>query len=130
MNLNDKNVLLLTDEQRYELFIKQLFDTKQAWILTDEYGAVMLNGNEGEEDYVPFWPDQQTAEHWASDEWSHCEAKQLSFEDIQSKWLPGMEEDDLSLLIFPGESLEGRIFYPWEFAEILVKKLNKQARKK
>lgn len=130
MSLIDKSAILLTDEQRYELFMKALMDNREAWILTDEYGAVMLNGEEGAEDYVPFWPSQEMAELWADDEWAHCQAKKLSFTDLQVKWLPGMEEDDLSLIIFPGENLEGRIFYPWEFNDVLDKKLAKLDRKK
>lgn len=129
MNSIDKNSINLSDEQRYDLFMQHLMMNKSAWILVDEYGAVMLNSDETDEDYVPFWPSKELAEDWATDDWQHCEPKQLSFADIQDKWLPGMEEDDLLLLIFPATNLQGRIFYPWEFADVLAKKMAKLARK-
>lgn len=129
MSSIDKNSINLTDEQRYDLFMQQLMMNKSAWILVDEYGAVMLKSEDSEEDYVPFWPSEELAADWATEDWKHCEPKQLSFDDIQEKWLPGMEEDDLLLLIFPALDLQGRIFYPWEFGDVLTKKLAKLARK-
>lgn len=127
MVLIDKNSINLSDEQRYELFMQSLINERHAWILTDEHGAVMLT--EEEHDFVPFWPTEETAVLWATDEWDHCKAKQLSFDEIKQKWLPGMEEDDLSLIIFPTTDLTGQVFYPWEFSQILDKKLAKLARK-
>lgn len=123
----DKDSISLSDEQRYELFMQNLMKERQAWILTDEHGAVMLT--EDEHDFVPFWPTQETANLWATDEWDHCQAKCLSLDEIKEKWLPGMEEDDLNLIIFPTTQLTGQVFYPWEFSQVLDKKLMKLARK-
>ncbi|NMP15426.1 MULTISPECIES: DUF2750 domain-containing protein [unclassified Thalassotalea] len=123
----DKNSLHLTDTQRYELFIQQLMSQREAWILTDEHGAVMLTENE--EDFVPFWPNEETAACWATDEWDHCKPVKLTLDEIRERWLPGMEEDDLCLIIFPNQNLTGQIFYPWQFADIIDKKLAKLARK-
>lgn len=127
MTLIDKNSINLSDEQRYELFMQSLMTDRETWILTDEHGAVMLT--EEENDYVPFWPNHETAALWATDEWDHCEPLKLSFDDLKNKWLPGMEEDELSLIIFPTKELSGQLFYPYEFEQILDKKLAKLARK-
>ena len=123
----DKNSINLSSEQRYELFMQSFMSNREAWILTDEHGAVMLT--EEEEDYVPFWPTQELAELWADDEWGHCKATKLSFDEIRNKWLPGMEADELCLIIFPANDLSGQLFYPWEFEQVLDKKLAKLARK-
>lgn len=127
MVLIDKNSVKLSDEQRYELFMQNLMSERQTWILTDEHGAVMLTENE--EDYVPFWPTEETASLWATDEWGHCQPKLITFDELKEKWLPGMEEDDLCLIIFPTTELTGQVFYPWEFNQVLDKKLTKLARK-
>ncbi len=127
MTLIDKNSINLSDEQRYELFMQSLMLERETWILTDEHGAVMLT--EDENDYVPFWPNNETAALWATEEWDHCKPLKLSFDDLKNKWLPGMEEDELSLIIFPTKELSGQLFYPYEFEQILDKKLAKLARK-
>ncbi|WP_371185251.1 DUF2750 domain-containing protein [Thalassotalea maritima] len=123
----DKYSLNLTDTQRYELFMQQLMTEREAWILTDEHGAVMLT-EEGE-DLVPFWPTKETAQGWATDEWDHCQPLKLTLDEIQQRWLPGMEEDDLCLIIFPNQNLTGQLLYPWQFADAINKKLAKLARK-
>ncbi|MDN3651187.1 DUF2750 domain-containing protein [Thalassotalea ponticola] len=123
----DKDSLHLTDAQRYDVFMQHLMAERQAWILTDQHGAVMLT-DDGE-DLVPFWPTKETAQSWATDEWSHCEPLKLTLDEIQQRWLPGMEEDDLCLIIFPNNNLTGQILYPWQFAEALAKKQAKLERK-
>ena len=123
----DKNSVNLSDQQRFDLFMQNLMAEREAWILTDEHGAVMLTEND--EDLVPFWPTAETAKLWATEEWQHCQPLKLSFDDLQNKWLPGMEEDDLCLIIFPTSELTGQIFFPHEFVEIINKKLQKLARK-
>ncbi|WP_371379161.1 DUF2750 domain-containing protein [Thalassotalea aquiviva] len=129
MTIPDLASVELNDEQRFQVFMKALFEHQQAWILTDEHGAVMLNSEENEEDFVPFWPSAETAQLWASDEWSHCKAQSISLDDLKNKWLPGMEEDELSLIIYPATDLQGQIYYPWEFDDILAKKQNKLQRR-
>ncbi|TLU66303.1 DUF2750 domain-containing protein [Thalassotalea litorea] len=123
----EQQSLKLSAEQRFELFMNRLMSEQQAWILTDEHGCVMLT--DGDEDLVPFWPSEETARHWASEEWSKCQPKVLSFDELIDKWLPGMEEDELAMIIFPADDLQGRILHPWEFAQLIKKKQEKLARK-
>ncbi|WP_394173377.1 DUF2750 domain-containing protein [Thalassotalea litorea] len=117
----------LSAEQRFDLFMNRLMSERETWILTDEHGCVMLT--DSDEDLVPFWPSEETAKLWASDEWSDCQPKVLSFVELMEKWIPGMEEDELAMIIFPGDDLKGRILHPWEFAELIKKKQEKLARK-
>ncbi|WP_169303159.1 DUF2750 domain-containing protein [Thalassotalea mangrovi] len=116
-----------SSEQRFELFMNRLMSDRKTWILIDEHGCVMLT--DGDEDLVPFWPSEETARLWASDEWSDCQPKALSFDELMEKWIPGMEEDDLAMIIFPADDLKGRILHPWEFSLAVTKKQEKLARK-
>ena len=87
------------EQQRFNYLLKQVMSNKEIWILTDEHGCVMLNSDE--EDCVPVWPNQEFAQSWATDEWKNCQPQAISLEKWLSHWSPGLEEDELAIVIFP-----------------------------
>lgn len=115
------------DEQRLTHLIQHVLNHQEIWLLTDEYGCVMLNTED--EDCVPIWPSEALAQAWATNEWQHCQAQAISQKDWQSKWTPGLIEDDLALVVWPNSQEQGIVLYPDEFEAMLDKAANKRQRK-
>ncbi|MCE2570516.1 DUF2750 domain-containing protein [Motilimonas eburnea] len=111
-------------EQRYQYLVKETVKQQQLWILTDQHGCVMLNTDD--EDCVPVWPSQAFAQDWATGDWQDCEAKAISLKDWQARWTPGLEDDQLAIVVFPKIDEEGLVITPDE----LDFELSKQQQKK
>ena len=100
-------------QKRYEYLIQEVSKNKEIWLLVDEHGCVMLNTEE--EDCVPVWPNKEFAQAWATEEWSHCKPEPISLAKWHDRWTPGLEDDELSIVVFPDQNNEGLIFFPDEF---------------
>lgn len=113
----------LNDEELYAFFVKEAATSGEIWILTDQYGSVMLNTDD--EDCVPVWPNQALAEAWATGEWDACKAEAITLAKWHSHWTPGLEDDEFAVVICPFEDREGLVVYPTELDKALAKKTNK-----
>ncbi|MBR9726619.1 DUF2750 domain-containing protein [Shewanella intestini] len=111
-------LLNLTPEARYDYLVEQVKATKQIWSLQDQDGCVMLTTEE--EDCIPMWPDEETANLWAVDEWKECEALMIPLDEFQSRWVSGMEEDDLFIAVFPVQDDLGVVLPPYEVDQRLT----------
>lgn len=100
-------------EQRLKYCIQHVVANGEVWILKDEDGCVMLNTEE--EECVPVWPYRELAEAWANGEWADCEAQAVSVQKWQSRWTPGLADDDLSIVVCPNQNEEGVVLFPDEF---------------
>lgn len=109
--------------KRLSYLLKEVTSQRQIWILTDEHGCVMLNTED--EDCVPVWPNAEFAQSWATCEWENCKTESISLAKWQSRWTPGLADDDLAIVVFPNQDEEGLVLYPDEFDM----ELRKQAKK-
>ncbi|NDW15989.1 DUF2750 domain-containing protein [Alteromonas genovensis] len=103
--------------QRLEASIAEIKSQQKLFILKDEHGCVMLTTDE--DDGVPVWPDAELALLWATDDWDHCEAMELTTDEFLTKWVPGMTQDNLMVIVCPVPAEEGEVMSPQEFAESL-----------
>lgn len=110
-------------QERFNLFFKAAAETHKIWLLIDEHGSVMLNTDD--EECVPVWPSDEHALQWATGEWEGFTAEPISIAKWKSRWTRGLEEDELSLVVYPDQEGEGIILYPEEFEFELVKRENK-----
>ncbi len=115
-----KQIINLNDEDRVKYFLKQVRQHQAIWILTDEHGCVMLNTED--EDCVPVWPSQETAELWINEEWTTCKAESIGLNKWYSRWTNGLMDDELAIVVFPNINEEGHVFYPDELENELRKK--------
>ncbi|MCG7488109.1 DUF2750 domain-containing protein [Vibrio sp. Of14-4] len=118
-----ETVLKMREDERFSYAIKEIVKHKKVWILTDEHGCVMLNTED--EDCVPIWPHHEFASLWATGEWEHCKAECISTAKWFSRWTRGLEDDDLSVVVFPNQNEEGLVVYPDEF-EFELRKAEKK----
>ena len=113
-------------EQRLKFCVKEIVAHGQVWILKDEHGCVMLNTDD--EDCVPVWPNQAFAAEWATGEWQECTPESISLNKWHSRWTHGLEDDELSVVVFPNINEEGVVLYPDEFDFELKKQAQKSKR--
>jgi hypothetical protein len=111
-------------EQRLAYLLKEVFTNNEIWILTDQDGCVMLNTDD--EDCAPVWPNEEFAQAWATGEWSDCKAEAIGLNKWHSRWTSGLEQDDVSIAVFPNVNEEGLVISSQE----LDFELKQQARKK
>ena len=102
-------------EQRLKFLVNQVVDNQQIWILTDEHGAVMLTTED--DDCIPVWPNEEFAQMWATGDWQGFEPKAINLKDWLNKWTPGLEEDELAIVVFPMTEDDGLVFEPYELAD-------------
>lgn len=117
-------ILSFDAEQRLKYTLKQVAESQQVWILTDEHGAVMMTTDE--EDCIPVWPNREFAEQWATDDWQGFDAISIPLNEWMKKWTRGLEQDELSVVVFPLLEDSGAVLYPDEFEFELKGKMNKR----
>jgi len=108
--LLEKNAL-----ERIEASVKHIKASGSLYILKDEHGCVMLTTDE--EDGIPIWPEASLALLWATEDWSDCEAMEITTKDFLTKWVSGMTQDHLMVMICPIPGEEGEVMSPDEFAQ-------------
>jgi hypothetical protein len=113
-------------EKRFQYLLKEVVAQEEIWILTDDDGCVMLNTED--EDCVPVWPHKEFAEAWATGDWAECTPKHISLGKWHRKWTPGLEEDDLAIVIFPNDKEDGLVVSPDELDHAIQQKVRKKNR--
>ncbi len=106
--------------ERMNLFFKTATSELKIWLLVDEHGSVLLSSED--EDCVPVWPTQNYAEQWATGEWEGFKAEPISVAKWKSRWTPGLEEDELAVIVFPDAEGQGIVLFPDEFDAELRKR--------
>jgi len=113
-------------QKRFKYLLEEVIKHREVWILVDEHGCMMLNTED--EDCVPVWPNKEFAQHWITDDWQECKAEAISLNKWQSRWTPGLEEDELAIVVFPNQAEEGLVLFPNEFDFELSKQTKKAAK--
>ena len=111
----------LGDDERFNHFVNKVCEQEQLWILTDEHGCMMLTSDD-DEDCIPVWPHQDYAQEWAVDDWAQCKPEPLTLKVWQSRWVPGMEDDELLVAVFPTVDATGVVVEPGELQEAFDRK--------
>ncbi len=106
--------------ERMNQFFNTVTKEKKIWLLTDEHGSVLLNTEE--EECVPVWPTEEHALVWATEEWQSFQAQAISIAKWKSRWTVGLEEDELSIVVFPDCEGEGIVLFADEFEIELQKR--------
>jgi len=112
-----EDILKQPAEQRFNYLLNQAKENQQLWILADDVGAVMFSSEN--EDCIAVWADEATTKLWCTEDWAHCQPLAVSLDKWLSTWLPGLEEDEVSILVMPDENDEGLVIESWEMAERL-----------
>lgn len=116
----DQRIQLLAspDDVRLEYFVNSVKQHKAVWSLSNEDGFVMVETDEG--DCVMVWPDADFAAQWAIDEWDDCEPVEVALDTFQTMWLPSLEQDNITVAVFPNIDDEGKLTSAAELKALLA----------
>lgn len=110
----------MTPEGRYDFLVEQVKEHKELWVLQDNDGCVMLTTDD--EDCIPVWPSEETASLWAEDDWQDCRPLSIGLTEWLERWVPGMEDDELYVAVFPMLEDLGVVIPPHELEQRLAPK--------
>ena len=114
MNADEiQNVLAMNADKRAQFHHQHIQKTGQVWTLIDDDGVVLLVDDEL--DCMPVWPDEGFVKEWINEDWAHCRAHSISIQEWQTKWLPGLAQDDLDIIVFPLQHDGGIVESPLDY---------------
>ncbi|OIN13813.1 DUF2750 domain-containing protein [Oceanisphaera psychrotolerans] len=111
----------MRDDERFNHFVSRVCEHDELWILTDEHGCMMLTSDD-DEDCIPVWPHADYAKEWAVDDWSQCKPEALTLQVWLNRWVPGMEDDELLVAVFPTSDATGVVVEPRELQDAIDRK--------
>ena len=120
MSKSAKEASQMTPEARYDYFVEQAKEHKTLWTLQDDDGCVMLTTDD--EDCIPMWPSEEAANLWAVDDWKACTPLSIPLDEWLERWVPGMQDDDLFVAVFPVQDDLGVVIEPFEVEQRLAPK--------
>ena len=105
--------LSMNADQRSDFLLKHIQDNQQIWTIVDDEGVMLLISDD--EDCIPVWPAEAFVKEWINNDWAHCKAHAITLADWKEKWLPGLEEDEISIAMFPLAHDGGLVVSPWDW---------------
>lgn len=98
MNEEMKQILNLSNEEKYDYFIKKVVETQKVWALRTDEGYASL-----QDEYhlfFPVWPEKEYADQCISENWTGYRSESIALDDLMERWLQGLSEDDIRLTLF------------------------------
>ncbi|MDN3651044.1 DUF2750 domain-containing protein [Reinekea marina] len=100
----------LDSQERYEYLVETALEQQEIWILSDNKGFVLLNSEDG--DCLPIWPHKECAQQWVHGDWKACEPQSIDLNAWQTRWVPGLTEDQVVVAVFPNRQEEAIVVNP------------------
>ncbi|MCS0808983.1 DUF2750 domain-containing protein [Massilia agilis] len=92
-------VFALPASERFEHFVKVVADREKAWGLYRDGWA--MAGTDGGRSVLPVWPYKEYAEACAVRNWTGCEPKEISLDDLMTVVLPQLKAEGSLLGVLP-----------------------------
>lgn len=105
-----ENIVKMTEDERYDYFIRKVADFEQVWGLNDN-GWALLGDDDGNQ-ILPLWPEREFAELCAVDQWKNYKPESIELDNFLEKWIPGMINDKTLINIFLTPDAKGTVVSP------------------
>jgi hypothetical protein len=93
-------------ENKLELFLKAILETRKVWLLEAKEGFfAMLEDGDGEP-YIPLWESEALAANAAQGDWEGYTVTDMGFSELQ-QWLKELAADEIDIAVSPEK--EGKI---------------------
>ncbi len=93
-------------ENKLELFLKAILETRKVWLLEAKEGFfAMLEDGYGEP-YIPLWESEALAAESAQGDWEGYTVTDMGFSELQ-QWLKELAADEIDIAVSPEK--EGEI---------------------
>lgn len=102
-----ESVLSLSNVDRFYHCVARAVDWEEIWSLRNESGWATVESED--RTCIPFWPHPSYAKLFAKGDWDGYEASPITLSNFVQDWLPGMQNDDVFLAVFPNLEYEGII---------------------
>ena len=100
-----ESVLSLPDVDRFHHCISRVVDWEEIWSLRNDSGWATVESEDRK--CIPFWPHPSYVELFTKGDWEGYEIAPISLSNFVQDWLPGMENEEVNLAIFPNKEFEG-----------------------
>ncbi|SEW25224.1 Protein of unknown function [Chryseobacterium wanjuense] len=105
-----ENILKMSEDERYDYFIRKVADFEEIWGLSDN-GWALLGDNAGNQ-ILPLWPEKEFAELCAIDQWKGYKPEVIQLDNFIEKWIPGMLNDKTLINVFLIPNGKGIVISP------------------
>lgn len=109
-NKKIENILKISEQERYNYFIRKVADFEQVWGLSND-GWALLGDNDGNR-ILPLWSESEFAELCAVDQWKEYKPEVITLDNFIEKWIPGMLKDKTSVNVFLTPNGKGTVISP------------------
>lgn len=120
-NKKIENILKMTEDERYDYFIRKVADFEQMWGLNNDGWALL--GDDNGNQILPLWPEKEFAELCAVEQWKNFKPESIDLNNFLEKWVPGMMKDQTLVNVFLTPDAKGSVVS----SETLGKDLEEEA---
>ncbi|MBD3584845.1 DUF2750 domain-containing protein [Salinimonas sp. HHU 13199] len=117
-----KQAASLDASQRQELFLHYVEKAGQVWMKQGKEGFVMIEPTDTDavanfSAILPVWPHKDLVHLWGATTCQNSEPAVLSVSEFCDTWLPGLQKNNIGLLIFPTDEDNGIVLSAQEMSE-------------
>lgn len=109
-NKKIENILKMSEDERYNYFIRKVTDFEELWGLNND-GWALLGDDDGNRIF-PVWPEKEFAALCAVDQWKNYNPEVITLENFIEKWIPGMTNDKTLVNVFLTPNAKGKVISP------------------
>ena len=113
-----KQVTKLSSEERYSYSIRKIADFEELWVLKTDEGWTMIS--DSNTNVFPVWPEKEFAQGYCRETLQNCYADKIDLNEFLEKWLPGLVNDDVQIVVFPVEDFKGVVVTTNKFKRDLL----------
>lgn len=114
-----KNILNLTAEERYRMFIADVVNKEEIWVLNDEEGVLTLNDDDNQI-ILPLWSEREFCELFKDrNNLIGFEPISVDVYEVMDEWIDEAIALPHSFAIFPLPNLRGPVIRPEKLREDL-----------
>lgn len=106
-------VLALSPADRYGYVVQLAVDTDEVWGLKNADGWVLAGDDD--HDAFPLWPHPDFAAACALGDWQEAAAEPIGLGELIEDLLPILEEDGISVAVFPAPDGDSAVVKPADF---------------
>lgn len=108
-----ENILRMSEDERYNYFIRKVADFEELWGLNDDGWALL--GDNDDNRIFPVWPEKEFAVIQAVDQWKNYKPEVIRLNNFIEKWIPGMTNDSTLVNVFLTPNAKGTVISPNDF---------------
>ncbi len=116
--MNDSSfeeIIKLSCEERYEIFLGMVAEERDVWILVNEDKQFLkIYSEEDDSEFIPVWPHSDFTNVYSKGAAEKLTPRCISVAEFFARWVPGLENDGLRIGVFPNSGSDVWVMEPSE----------------